>query len=148
VVRARSVITGDAAAVRGRRCVVIGDGPTLTHGGMAFGAGTLFVRASGGTIVDPRPHLVGSLRAALEQYPHVALEIPALGYAPDQVRDLEASVNAVPADVVVDGSPADLARVVRFAKPVVALDYELDADSEARLAGALARIVPAAFAPR
>jgi predicted GTPase len=142
------VISGDAAAVRGRRCVVVGDGPTLTHGGMAFGAGTLFVRAHGGTIVDPRPHLVGSLRATLEQYPHVALEIPAMGYAPQQVRDLEASVNAVPADVVVDGSPADLARVVRFARPVVDVRYELDAGSEAQLAQALAASVPRAFTPR
>ena len=137
VVRASSVIEGDAAAVRGRRCVVIGDGPTLTHGGMKFGAGTLFVRHHGGEIVDPRPYFTGSLQDTLARYPHLEHEVPAMGYGPGQLRDLEATLAAVPADVIVDGSPADLGRVLRLDKPIVQLRYELDDTGADRLAIAL-----------
>lgn len=138
VILARSEISGHQEAVRGRRCVVIGDGPTLTHGGMAFGAGSLFVRQHGGTIVDPRPNLVGSLRDTLARYPHIEGEVPAMGCDSEQLRDLERSLDAVPADVVVDGSPADLGRLLRLDKPIVNLRYELDAASRERLAAALA----------
>ncbi|HEX6810398.1 MAG TPA: GTPase [Planctomycetota bacterium] len=137
VIRAASVIEGPAAAVRGRRCAVIGDGPTLTHGGMAFGAGTLFVQRNGGELVDPRPFLVGALRATLQQYPHLGREIPAMGYSEQQIADLAASVDAVPADVVVDGSPADLGRVLRCNKPIVNVRYELDDASARRLLAAI-----------
>jgi predicted GTPase len=140
VIHARSVIDGPADAIKGRRCVVIGDGPTLTHGGMKFGAGTLFVREHGGEIVDPRPHVTGSIRATLERYPHLDREIPAMGYSTEQIRDLEASINAVPAEVVVDGSPADLGRVLDLDKPIVSVSYELDGESTALLAGALERL--------
>jgi predicted GTPase len=137
IVRARSEIEGSAEAVRGRRCVVIGDGPTLTHGGMAFGAGTLFVRRAGGEIVDPRPYFAGSLREVLARYPHLEHEVPAMGYGAEQIRDLQATIAAVPAEVIVDGSPADLGRVLNVDKPIVQLRYELDADSRARLGEAL-----------
>ena len=137
VIRAASVIEGPAAAVRGRRCAVIGDGPTLTHGGMAFGAGTLFVQRNGGELVDARPFLCGSLRATLQQYPHLGREIPAMGYSEQQIADLAASIDAVPADVVVDGSPADLGRVLRCNKPIVNVRYELDDASARRLVAAI-----------
>jgi predicted GTPase len=133
IVRARSVIAGDGAAVRGKRCAVIGDGPTLTHGGMAYGAGTLFVRANGGEIVDPRPHFVGSIRAALARHPHLECEVPAMGYSAAQIGDLQATLDAVPADVVVDGSPADLARLLHLQRPIVNVRYELDDASAHRI---------------
>lgn len=140
VIRARSILDGPVDAVRGRRCVVIGDGPTLTHGGMTFGAGSLFVRNHGGEIVDPRPFYQGSIRATLERYPHLDREVPAMGYGPEQIRDLEASLAAVPADVVVDGSPADLGRLLHLDKPIVNVRYELDAASAERLGRALAEL--------
>jgi predicted GTPase len=139
VVRARSVVEGPAAEVRGRRCVVVGDGPTLTHGGMTFGAGTLFARRQGAEIVDPRPFFAGSLREVLVQYPHLEYEVPAMGYGSEQVRDLEATLAAVPADVVVDGSPADLGRLLRLDKPIVQVRYELDGDATAQLGELLRR---------
>ncbi len=119
--------------IEGRRCLVIGDGPTLSHGGMKFGAGTLAVRQHGGEIVDPREHLVGSLRATYRKFPHLELEIPAMGYSASQVRDLARTVNGIDCDVVVDGSPADLQRLIAFDKPVVNVRYELDAASSRRL---------------
>jgi predicted GTPase len=138
ILRAGSVIDGPAEKVAGRSCAVVGDGPTLTHGGMPFGAGTLFVRRSGGRIVDPRPYAVGSIRDAFTRFPHLEHELPALGYAPEQIRDLEASLNAIPADLVVDGSPADLARLLELDKPLVELHYELDPEAAAALVEAVA----------
>jgi predicted GTPase len=140
VVRARSRIEGPAEAVAGKRCVVVGDGPTLTHGGMAFGAGSLFVTAHGGVIVDPRPHLVGSLRATLSAYPHIQHEVPAMGYGPGQIQDLQASLEAVPADVVVDGSPARLVRILSLSRPIVDVSYRMDPDSAGRLEQVLERL--------
>lgn len=139
VVKARSELRVDhPERIRGRRCAVIGDGPTLSHGGMGFGAGTLAVRRHGGRIVDPRRWLAGSLRATYRNFPHLALEIPAMGYSDAQVRDLARTVNAIPCDTVVDGSPADLQRLIRFARPVVNVRYELDTRSARRLGRILA----------
>lgn len=126
VIEARSELVVDhPEQIQGRTCVVVGDGPTLTHGGAAFGAGTLAVERLGGRIADPRRHLVGALRKAFEAYPHLKHEIPAMGYSNAQVRDLEATINAVPGEVVVDGSPANLQRVMTIERPVVNVGYEL-----------------------
>lgn len=134
IVRARSEITvTGGVALAGKRCVVVGDGPTLTHGGASFGAGTLAVERHGGLVVDPRPWLVGSLRDTFARHGHLRHEIPAMGYSPQQVSDLQATVNAVPADLVVDGTPARLERVARFARPVVDVRYELGAEAVAEL---------------
>lgn len=141
VIRASSIIQGPEESLHGRRCVVVGDGPTLTHGGMRFGAGTLFVNSHGGEIVDPRPHYVGSIQETFERYPHLEHEVPAMGYSPEQIRDLKESLNAVPADVVVDGSPANLGRVLKkLNKPILSIRYELDPDSTEQLAAALRRL--------
>jgi predicted GTPase len=103
---------------------VVEDGPTLTHGDMPFGAGTLAARNHGATeLVDPRPWLVGSLRETFAAYPHIERLIPATGYGPAQIRDLEATISATPCDVVVSGTPIDIARVVRITKPVVRVRY-------------------------
>jgi len=114
----------DAELIRGKRVLVVEDGPTLTHGGMPFGAGTLAARRFGAAeLVDPRPWLVGSLRGVFEAYPGIGAVLPAMGYGPDQIRDLEATMNAVPCDVVVSGTPIDISRVVRAVRPVVRVRY-------------------------
>lgn len=135
VVEGRSEIrVPDPAALEGKRCLAIGDGPTLSHGGMPFGAGTLAIEAHGGTLVDPRPHLVGSLADTYARYPHLGLELPAMGYHDQQLRELEETINAVDCDVVVDGSPANLGRVIDIRHPLVQVGYELDADATRQLA--------------
>ena len=126
VIKARSeVIVDRPELIRRKRCCVIGDGPTLTHGGMSFGAGTLAVKKFGGRLVDPRVALKGDLRKTFAKFPHLDREIPAMGYSPKQVRDLQRTVNHVNCDVVVDGSPANLQRLIRFPQPVVSVGYEL-----------------------
>ncbi len=114
----------DAEAIRGARIVIVGDGPTLTHGGMATGAGSVAAAACGAReIVDARPYAVGSIADAYAAFPHLGPELPALGYSPEQVRDLEQTLARIPADLVVDATPASLADRVRLDKPVVEVDY-------------------------
>jgi len=115
----------DPAAVRGRRVVVVDDGPTLTHGGMAHGAGFVAAsRAGAAAIVDPRPFAAPEIAAAYAAYPHLGPVLPALGYSPAQLDALRRTLDAADADVVVSGTPADLAALVRLRKPVVRARYE------------------------
>ena len=128
VIKCRSVITlGDATMVAGKRALVVEDGPTLTHGGMTYGAGWFAAKQAGAAeIVDARPYAVGTLKATYEKYPNAAKILPAMGYGDDQVRDLEATINATPADVVVEGTPIDLKRIITVNKPIADVTYELE----------------------
>lgn len=118
---------GVGAGPHGLRVLVIEDGPTLTHGGMATGAGVEAARTLGGLeLIDPRPYAVGQLATLFERYPHVGPVLPAVGYFDEQLRDLQATVAATPADVVLVATPFDLAKVIRMAQPVVRVFYELE----------------------
>jgi predicted GTPase len=111
--------------VSGKRVVIVEDGPTLTHGGMKTGAGTVAARRYGAKeIVDARPYAVGAIAAAFHEFPHLEGEVPAMGYSPRQIRDLAATLNAVPADVVLDATPAALTRLLTVGKPLVQVSYE------------------------
>jgi len=127
VIEAASPITvEDPGAVRGRRVLVIEDGPTLTHGGMTYGAGVIAARKFGAVeLVDPRPYAVGSIRDTYSRY-EVGTLLPAMGYGPSQMKDLEATVAATPADLVIIATPVDLRRVIRLDKPSVRVSYELE----------------------
>lgn len=127
VILADSVVTvAHPELVRGKRVVVVGDGPTLTHGGMPFGAGTIAAQRLGAAaIVAGSQYAVGSIKAAYQAYPHLKTEVPALGYSPQQVADLAATLNAAEADAVVYATPVDLARLVKVKKPMAAVEYEL-----------------------
>src|SRR3989344_1539780 len=111
--------------INGKRCLVVGDGPTLSHGGMKFGAGTLAVKKYNGIIVDPRKYAKGSIKATYNKYEHLEKELPAMGYGKKQIKELEETVNKVPCDIVVDGTPANLKRIIKVKKPIVEVDYEL-----------------------
>ncbi len=116
----------DPAALRGRRVLVVEDGPTLTHGEMAYGAGFVAARRFGAAeIVDPRPYAVGSIRETYAKYPTTGPVLPAMGYGEAQIRELEATINAVPADLVLVATPINLSRLIRVNKPVQRVWYEL-----------------------
>ena len=140
VVDARLPISvDDAAAVRGRRVLAVEDGPTLTHGGMPSGAAELAARALGATLVDPRPHARGSLREVFAQYPGLGPVLPAMGYSAGQMADLQATIDAVPCDAVLLGTPIDLRRSLTVRHPVTRVRYRAEAigrpDFEELLAG-------------
>ncbi len=128
VIRCRSVITvDDPELIRGKRALVVEDGPTLTHGGMSYGAGWFAARQAGAAeIVDPKPYAVGSIRETYAKYPNAGEILPAMGYGERQIRELEETINATPADVVVEGTPIDLKRIITVNKPVANVRYELE----------------------
>ena len=123
---ASEIHASDAKAIRGKRVLVIEDGPTLTHGGMSYGAGWVAAKEAGAAeIVDPRPYAVGSIKATYEKYPNASGILPAMGYGDQQIRELEETIRATPADIVVEGTPIELARILKIDKPVVNVTYEL-----------------------
>jgi predicted GTPase len=127
VLDAASPVTADKPElIKGKRVLVIEDGPTLTHGNMAYGAGTILAKNSGASeIVDPKPYAVGSIREAYRKYTHLGALLPALGYSDKQVAELKETIDHVPCDVVVIGTPIDLRRVIAINKPTVRVKYEL-----------------------
>lgn len=111
-------------SMKGKRVVIVGDGPTLTHGGMASGAGLLAASRHGsGEVVSGRAYAVGSLAETFARFPHLDLEIPAMGYTPEQLSDLESTLRRVPAELVVDASPVNLSRLMTIDKPIVNVEY-------------------------
>jgi len=128
IVRAASPVQLDEGPdLTGAAVVVIEDGPTVTHGGMAYGAGTVAARAAGvATLVDPRPFAVGSIADTYARYPDVGAVLPAMGYGEQQIQDLAETLQAIPCDAVVIGTPFDLSRVVDVGHPVRRASYELE----------------------
>jgi predicted GTPase len=114
------------ALIRGKRVLAIEDGPTVTHGGMPYGVGTIAAWEYGAAeIVDPRPYAVGSIAETFRAYPQTGALLPAMGYGAAQVADLEATIRRTPCDVVVIGTPIDLRRVVTIDQPSVRVTYDL-----------------------
>lgn len=112
-------------SLAGRKVVVVEDGPTLTHGGMTYGAGTLFARKWRCRIVDASAYAVGSIKDIYSNYPHLRKILPAMGYSERQVRELEETINRAPCDLVIEATPIQLKRLMRIDKPVVELSYEM-----------------------
>jgi predicted GTPase len=123
---ASPLFVDDPLAIRGRRVLVIEDGPTLTHGEMAYGAGWVAARRFGAAeIVDPRPYAVGSIRETYRKYPNTGAVLPAMGYGDGMVRELEQTINNAQADLVLIGTPIDLAALLDLNKPTQRVRYEL-----------------------
>jgi predicted GTPase len=127
IIEAMSPITVDnLELVKDKRVLVVEDGPTLTHGGMPYGAGTVIAKRLGAKeIVDPKPYAVGSIVEAYKKYTHLGPILPALGYGDQQIQELEETINATPCDVVVVGTPIDIRAVIHLNKPAVRVKYEL-----------------------
>jgi len=123
---ASPIFVEDPGAVRGKRVLVIEDGPTLTHGEMAYGAGVVAARRFGAAeLVDPRPYAVRSIAATFEKYPHVGPLLPAMGYGEEQIRDLQETINRADCDLVLVATPIDLRRLIDVRHPVDRVRYEL-----------------------
>ncbi len=123
---ASSIIVDKPGIIKGKRVLVVEDGPTVTHGNMPFGVATMAARRFGAEeIVDPRPYAVGAIRKAYELYPHLQSAVPAIGYSDEQVAELKATIEATPCDLVLVGTPIDLGRFASLTKPTVRVRYEL-----------------------
>ena len=143
VVEAASPIFVDRGAeIRHRRVLVVEDGPTVTHGGMPYGAGWVAARRyEAAEIVDPRPYAVGSIRDTYSAYPATGPVLPAMGYGEKQVRELAETIRRTPADLVVIGTPVDLAQLVSLDKPSVRVRYELEELGEPTLSDVVDRFL-------
>ncbi len=131
---ASPLFVDDPDAIRGKRVLVVEDGPTLTHGEMAYGAGFVAARRFGaGEIVDPRPYAVNSIQATYEKYPDTGTILPAMGYGDKMMHDLEETINAADVDLVLSGTPIDLTRVIKINKPIQRVRYELQEIGEPTL---------------
>jgi predicted GTPase len=141
VIDAASPLFVDGAEqILGRRVLAVEDGPTLTHGGMKYGAGVLAaLRHGAAEVVDPRPYAVGTLAQTFERYPGIGTLLPAMGYGDEQVRDLEATIARTPCDLVLIATPVDLRRLLRIDKPALRVGYELQEIGKPDLAEVLAR---------
>ncbi len=139
IIEAASPLTIDhPELIRDKRVLVVEDGPTLTHGGMTYGAGVIAaMRAGAADLVDPRPWVKGKLAETFAIYPEIGALLPAMGYGAEQVRDLEATINAVECDAVVIGTPIDLNRIVKIRKPTVRVGYDLQEIGKPDLADVL-----------
>jgi predicted GTPase len=120
--------------------LVVEDGPTLTHGEMTYGAGMVAARKYGAkTIVEPRPYAVGTIAATFEKFPHLKELLPAMGYGAQQVKDLQDTINKVPCDVVLAGTPIDLGRILKINKPIIRVRYTLKEIGKPDLAAILSK---------
>jgi len=146
VVLARSPVTlEDGPDLAGLRVLVVEDGPTLTHGGMSFGAGTVAARAAGAAeLVDPRPFATGTIAGLFARYPHLGPVLPAMGYSDEQLAELAATIDACECDVVVTGTPIDLSRLIHSRHPFRHAAYELEEAGGVPLAQVLEPVLAAA----
>lgn len=125
----RTILTlSDYDLIKGKNALVIEDGPTITHGGMPYGAGVSASRDMVSGFVDPRPYAIGSIKETYERYPHIGDVLPAMGYSEIQIKELEEVISLIPSDVVIMATPVDLRRIMKINKPVVRVFYDFDID--------------------
>ncbi len=150
VIRAESVVeVSEAGRIRGKKVLVVEDGPTLTHGEMTYGAAHIAARMFGAAeIVDPRPYAVGSIRDTFAKYNHLVDVLPAMGYGDEQVRDLKETIDAVPCDVVLVGTPLALDRLFQTRHPMLRVTYSLDPRASERLDQILEQFLASPFRRR
>jgi predicted GTPase len=116
----------DPLRLKGKKVVVVEDGPTLTHGGMSIGAAYVAAKNAEAKIVDPRKFLVGSMKEVFEDFPQITQIVPAMGYTDQQIEDLEKTLNKVKADIILNGSPIDLDKLIETNKPIVKVSYDIE----------------------
>ncbi|HET8980987.1 MAG TPA: cyclic 2,3-diphosphoglycerate synthase [Solirubrobacteraceae bacterium] len=143
IIRAASPVSlDDGPSLAGRAVLVVEDGPTITHGGMPYGAGTVAAQHGGTRVqVDPRRWAVGSIAQIFDRFPHIGPVLPAMGYSATQLTELQATINAVDCDVVVAGTPVDLARLIQCRHPIRQVHYELQEIGEPTIEQALAPVI-------
>ncbi|HPM22656.1 MAG TPA: cyclic 2,3-diphosphoglycerate synthase [Phycisphaerae bacterium] len=136
------VFVSEPKQIKGKKVLVVEDGPTLTHGEMKYGAGHIAAKKFGAKkLVDPRPYAVGSIKKTFAKYTHVTEVLPAMGYGQKQMKELERTINAVPCDLVLIGTPIDLGRMLKINKPSLRVTYELEERTPGKLAAAVKAVL-------
>lgn len=123
------VILENSYNLNGKKVIVVEDGPTLTHGGMSYGAGYVAAKNKGAVIIDPKPYLTGTLIEIFNEFPQIKEIVPAMGYNDQQIKDMEETLNKSKCDLIINGSPIDLAKLINSNKPIVTVTYDIEAVS-------------------
>jgi len=127
VIKAESkIVVSDPKMLKGKKAIVVEDGPTLTHGGMSYGAGYIAAKKYGAIVISPKKYAVGSIKETYEKFKHVDKILPAMGYGKKQIKDLEITINNTPCDVVIGANPVDLSKIIKSNKPIVNVHYYLE----------------------
>jgi len=121
------VSTKSSTDLKGKKVIVVEDGPTLTHGEMDIGAGYIFAKKVGAEIIDPKPYLVGRMKEVFEEFPQITEIVPAMGYSDRQIADMEETLNSAECDAIVNGSPIDLEKLINANKPIIKISYDIEA---------------------
>ena len=149
IIRAASpVVLEEGPSLKGKQVLVIDDGPTITHGGMPFGAGLVAARDAGAIPIDPRPFAIGSIAATLKKFPHITEVLPAMGYGDEQLNELEATIDAADCDAVIAGTPMALDRLIESRHPMRHVTYSLEEVGAPTLSNVLQPVIKAALAKR
>ncbi len=119
--------------LRGKKAIVIEDGPTLTHGGMSYGAGAIAAEKTGAIVLNARKYAVGSIKKTIEKYPHLKKVLPAMGYSKNQLKDLKKTIEKAPCSIVINGSPADLSKLIKINKRIINVNYEIMIKEEGKM---------------
>jgi predicted GTPase len=139
---ASPIFVDEYEKIQGKNVLVVEDGPTLTHGEMTYGAGTVAAEKYGAAnLVDPRPFTVGTISETFEKYPEIGTLLPAMGYGDEQMKDLETTINKSDADLVIIGTPIDLRKVINIEKPALRVHYELQEIGKPTLEDALKKVI-------
>lgn len=122
---ALDIIPAQKVSIKNRRVLVLEDGPTLTHGEMKYGAASIYAKKEGAIIIEAEKHAVGSIKDVYKKYSHLKRILPAMGYGKKQIKELEATINRAECDYVIDGTPADMSKIMKINKKIIEVDYEL-----------------------
>lgn len=128
IVKVKSlVLVNEPELIKGKRVLIVGDGPTLTHGGMATGVGTAAaIKYKAKSIVDPRPYAMGSIKETFRKFPHLKDAIPAMGYSKKQLKELEKSINKTPCEIIIDSTPGDISKLMKIKRKMTYVSYDMD----------------------
>ncbi|MBI2584227.1 MAG: GTPase [Candidatus Aenigmarchaeota archaeon] len=141
IILAKSPVTVDSPElIKNKKVIVIEDGPTITHGGMPYGAGTIAARRYNCGIIDARKHAVGSIKELYKKYPHLKKELPAMGYSTRQTKELQETINRAKCDAVIDATPVNLSRILKVNKPIANVSYELGEEASRQLHSLLKKL--------
>ncbi len=120
------VIPEDPLKLKGKKVIVVEDGPTLTHGGMSIGAAYVAAKNAGAKIIDPKPYLTGIMKEVFDEFPHITEIVPAMGYNDQQIEDMEKTLNKAKCDIILNGSPIDLEKLIKANKPIIKVRYDIE----------------------
>lgn len=141
IILATSPVTVDKPQlIKNKRVILTEDGPTLTHGGMPYGAGTIIAKRYACKVIDARKYAVGSIKKVYKKYPHLKKELPAMGYSKKQIRELEKTINNAKCDVIIDATPVNLSRILKVNKPIANVTYELGREAVKKLETTLKKL--------